>query len=167
MTRKYKNSRTTQRFKPIPYKFKELLEQVNDSMSQFLAQSPGDEIFDFMLSNRSQSERTAMHSWLGNLGLFTQVIEVLLIFGPPPPLLSPITPLPPFSVCTSVAIHFFLSLELLDSFVSHANTIQTIISDHELFIPFHFVAHELFIPFIRNAFSSSSFIVNVFSPKWY
>ena len=46
----------------MPYKFKELFEQVNDSTSQFLAQSLGDEIFDFMLSNRSQSERTAMHS---------------------------------------------------------------------------------------------------------
>ena len=66
----------------MPYKFKELFEQVNDSTSQFLAQSLGDEIFDFMLSNRSQTERTAMHSWLGNFGLFTQVREVLLIFGP-------------------------------------------------------------------------------------
>ena len=46
----------------MPYKFKELFEQVNDTTSQFLAQSPGDEIFDFMLSNRSQTERTAMHS---------------------------------------------------------------------------------------------------------
>ena len=62
--------------------FKELFQQVNDSTSQFLAQSLGDEIFDFMLSNRSQTERTVMHSWLGNLGLFTHVREVLLIFGP-------------------------------------------------------------------------------------
>ena len=65
----------------MPYKFKELFEQVNDSTSQFLAQSLGDEIFDFMLSNRSQSERTAMHSWLENFGLLTQVREVWLIFG--------------------------------------------------------------------------------------
>ena len=86
--------------------FKELFQEVNDSTSQFLAQSLGDEIFDFMLSNRSQTERTARHSWLGNLGLFTQVREVLLIFGPLS--LSPITPLSLFSVCTSVAIHFFL-----------------------------------------------------------
>ena len=62
--------------------FKEIFQQVNDSTSQFLAQSLGDEIFDFMLSNRSQTERTARHSWHGNLGLFTQVREVLLIFGP-------------------------------------------------------------------------------------
>ena len=91
--------------------FKELFQQVNDSTSQFLAQSLGDEIFDFMLSNRSQTERTVMHSWLGNLGLFTHVREVLLIFGPLSLSLSlslsPITPLSPFSVCTSVAIHFF------------------------------------------------------------
>ena len=62
--------------------FKEIFQQVNDSTSQFLTQNLGDEIFDFMLSNRSQTERTAMHSWLGNLGLFTQVREVLLIFSP-------------------------------------------------------------------------------------